>query len=67
MFDSSTVTGETPVNLTQHEINLLVNLVYKYNDELRDWKQKALPQDKSAFTRLIYGNNKLIIKLESLL
>ena len=55
------------MNLTQHEINLLVMLVHEDNDKLRIQKSEALPQDKSAFTRLIQGNNKLILKLESLL
>jgi hypothetical protein len=55
------------MNLTQHEIIFLVNLIHEDNNELHIQKSEALPQDKSAFTRLIQGNNKLILKLESLL
>jgi hypothetical protein len=55
------------MNLTPQELFLLINLVHKNNDELRDWKQEALPEDKSAFTSLIDSNNKIILKLESLL
>ena len=55
------------MNLTQHETFLLINLIHKENDELYDMKQEALPEDKSAFTRLIQDNNELIRKLESLL
>jgi hypothetical protein len=41
------------MKLTPQELILLINLIHKNNDELRDSKQEALPEDKSAFTRLI--------------
>lgn len=53
------------MNLTPQELILLINLVHKNNDELRDWKQEALPEDKSDFNRFIASNNKIILKLKS--